>query len=47
MKRMKGKKKIILPKNQFNVGFPENFAKIFYKKIFSTSVWKRKRGLVI
>jgi hypothetical protein len=38
LKRMKGKRKVILPKNQINVGLEKGFAQVFYRKIFSVNV---------
>ena len=43
MKRMKGKRKVVLPKNQINVGLEKGFAEVFYRKIFSKNVWKYKK----
>lgn len=47
LKRMKGKKKIVLPKNQFNVGFEKNFTLQYYKRLFSSSLWKKKRTIIL
>jgi hypothetical protein len=38
LKRMKGKRKVVLPKNQINVGLDQGFAQVFYRKIFSVNV---------
>jgi hypothetical protein len=35
---MKGKRKVILPKNQINVGLEKGFAQVFYRRIFSVNV---------
>lgn len=47
LKRMKGKKKLVLPKNQFNVGFDLNFTTAFYKKLFNPTFWKRRKTMVL
>lgn len=47
LKRMKGKKKIVLPKNQFNVGFEKNFTVNYYKRLFSASLWKKKKAIIL
>jgi ribosomal protein S13 len=47
LKRMKGKKKITLPKNRFNVGFVPNFSLLYYKKLFSPSLWGENKSLVL
>lgn len=38
LKRMKGKRKIKLPKNVFNVGFPLKFSLTYYKKFLKAEV---------
>lgn len=47
LKRMKGKKKIVLPKNRFNVGFYPDFTLTYFKKLFSASVWRKKKKMIL
>ena len=47
LKRMKGKKKIKLPKNIFNVGFNMNFTHVYYKKFLKAEVWVIKKKLLL
>ena len=47
LKRMKGKRKLKLPKNVFNVGFPPRFSLKYYKKFLKAEVWVIKKKLVL
>ena len=47
LKRMKGKRKIKLPKNVFNVGFPLKFSLTYYKKFLKAEVWVIRKKLAL
>lgn len=43
----KNRKKIVLPSNQINIGLPRDFGLKYMRRIFSPSLWKEKKRILL
>jgi hypothetical protein len=43
----KNKKKVVLPSNQINIGLPKDFGLIYVKRIFSSTLWKEQKKVLL
>lgn len=43
----KNKRKVTLPANQINVGLPKNFGVKYVRRIFSSSLWKERKVVLL
>lgn len=46
-KKKRNKRKVVLPNNMINIGLEVGFAKVFFKKIFHKTIWKKKRVTIL